>query len=64
MSPRTKVKVKYSRFVQLGLRVLTLVGALGMLFCVICITKTSGAVTWLIRMGVSPINPIPCMYDG
>ncbi|KAL1954442.1 hypothetical protein VTO42DRAFT_1166 [Malbranchea cinnamomea] len=51
MSPRTKGRVKHTRFVLLGLRVLTLMGALGLLFCVICISKTSGVVSWLIRVG-------------
>lgn len=53
MSPRTKGKVKYVRLFQLALRVVTLVGVLGVLFCVICIKDTSMAVAWIIRVAVS-----------
>ena len=53
MSPRTKGTVKNLRWIQLGLRVLTLIGALGMLFVVICVQGTSGSVGWIIRVAVS-----------
>jgi hypothetical protein len=53
MSPNTKSKVKYSRQVQLFLRVLALFGALGLLFCVIAIKGTSGSLGWIIRVAPS-----------
>lgn len=53
MSPRTKNKVKYTRLAQLFLRTCALLGALGMLFCVICIKDTSIPVAWIIRVAVS-----------
>ncbi|MCJ1351765.1 MAG: hypothetical protein MMC33_001749 [Icmadophila ericetorum] len=50
MSPRTKNKVKYTRWMQLLLRFASLLGALGMLFCVICIKGTSTTLGWIIRI--------------
>ena len=50
MSPNTKKKVKRLRQLQLFLRVHQLLGALGSLFCVIAINKTSGSVGWIIRV--------------
>ncbi|OJD17907.1 hypothetical protein AJ78_02012 [Emergomyces pasteurianus Ep9510] len=57
MSPKTKSRVKYTRIFQLILRVFTLIGGLAMLFCVICIDNTAGALTWMIR--VAPSVSIP-----
>lgn len=51
MNPKTKVRVKRARSVQLFLRVCALLGALGAVFCVILINKTSSAVGWIIRVG-------------
>jgi len=53
MNPRTKVWVKYARKTQLGLRVVTLLGALGSLFCSIVIKGAAVTVIWIIRAGVS-----------
>ena len=50
MHPSTKMRVKRLRSVQLGLRLLELVGALGLLFCAISINKTTGAVSWIVRV--------------
>ncbi len=50
MSPNTNSKVKYTRQVQLALRLLALLGALGILFCVIAIKGTSGSLGWIIRV--------------
>jgi hypothetical protein len=50
MSPNTKKKVKRLRQLQLFLRLHQLLGALGSLFCVIAINKTSGSVGWIIRL--------------
>ena len=50
MSPKTGDRVKHSRLVQLVVRVLTLLGTLGLLFCVIVINKTSSSVAWIIRV--------------
>ncbi|PGH12822.1 hypothetical protein AJ79_04046 [Helicocarpus griseus UAMH5409] len=64
MSPKTKGRVKVTRMFQLALRVLTLIGSLGMLFCVICINGTAGAVSWMIRIapGVSILHTIYAVY--
>ncbi|KAK2779496.1 hypothetical protein FQN52_002429 [Onygenales sp. PD_12] len=64
MSPRTKSRVKFTRIFQLLLRILTLIGALGMLFCVICIKNTTGAVSWMIRVapGVSILQTVYGIY--
>ncbi|KAL3462912.1 hypothetical protein BJX64DRAFT_258412 [Aspergillus heterothallicus] len=51
MSPRTKGKVFYGRRVQLGLRVLELIGALGSLFCSIVIKGVATSIIWIIRVG-------------
>lgn len=53
MSPRTKSKVKYARSIQLFLRICALLGAVGMLVCVICIKGTQDTVGWIIRIPVS-----------
>lgn len=64
MSPRTKDRVKYTRLVQLFLRVCGLLGALGMLFCVICIRDTSVPIAWIIRVAVSKIFcPCPILLE-
>ncbi|PGH36748.1 hypothetical protein GX50_00408 [[Emmonsia] crescens] len=64
MSPKTKGRVKYTRIFQLILRVCALIGGLGMLFCVICINNTAGAVSWMIRVapGVSILHTIYAIY--
>ncbi|KAJ5375811.1 hypothetical protein N7517_007817 [Penicillium concentricum] len=51
MSYKTKDRVKYARTSQLGLRVLTLLGALGSLFCSIVIKGAATTVIWIIRAG-------------
>lgn len=58
MSPRTKQKVLYGRKVQLGLRVLALVGAIGSLFCAVVIKNAEASIIWIVRVGVSSINRI------
>jgi hypothetical protein len=50
MNPNTRAKVKRVRQLQLFLRVCQLLGALGSLFCVIAINKTSGSAGWIIRV--------------
>lgn len=52
MGPRTKSKVKWTRLVQLFLRICELLGAVGLLFCVVCITKAEGTTGWIIRLPV------------
>jgi hypothetical protein len=56
MSPSTKGRVFYGRKVQLGLRVLALLGALGSLFCAIVIRNVAITIIWVVRVGVSPQN--------
>ena len=58
MHPNTKRNIKISRGIQLGLRILTMIGALGALICVICLNGTQGTETWLIRVPVSCENAI------
>lgn len=53
MSPRTKGKVLYGRRILLGLRVLSLIGALGSLFCAIVIQNIAASIVWIIRVAVS-----------
>jgi hypothetical protein len=53
MHHNTKNRVKYTRGTQLGLRIVTLLGALGSLFCSIVIKNASPTVIWIIRAGVS-----------
>ena len=56
MSPRTKVRVQWIRWIQLFLRIGALLGAMGMLFCVICIKGTPNTVGWIIRVAVSNVG--------
>ncbi|RAL17779.1 uncharacterized protein BO97DRAFT_402279 [Aspergillus homomorphus CBS 101889] len=51
MSLHTKSRVIYGRKVQLGLRVLALVGALGSLFCSIVIKNAATTIIWIVRVG-------------
>lgn len=53
MSLHTKSRVIYGRKVQLGLRVLALIGALGSLFCSIVIKNAANTIIWIVRVGVS-----------
>ncbi|KAL8777161.1 MAG: hypothetical protein Q9194_002720 [Teloschistes cf. exilis] len=64
MSPRTRQKVQYTRQGQLFLRVGQLLGALGLLFCVICIKGTKGTEGWIIRVpaGVGILHTIYAVY--
>ncbi|CAL8575853.1 hypothetical protein XPA_001754 [Xanthoria parietina] len=64
MSLRTKKKVQYTRYGQLSLRVCQLLGALGLLFCVICIKGTQGSTGWIIRFpaGVALLHTIYAIY--
>lgn len=59
MDPRTKNQIKYVRWVQLSFRVLQLIGAIGMLICVICIQGTQDTEGWVLRIPVSflPASP-------
>jgi hypothetical protein len=52
MSPNTKVKVKWARHVQLAFRATQLVGAVGMLICVICLKGMSDNEGWVLRLPV------------
>lgn len=54
MSPYTKYKVKYGRILQLGLRVLALIGAIGSLFCAV-VVKGAAVIIWIIRVAVSDV---------
>lgn len=52
MSRHTKAWVIHTRRVQLLLRVFSLLGAIGILFCVICISHTDVVLGWIIRVAV------------
>lgn len=52
MSPRTRKTVKYTRQTQLALRCLELVGAVGLLVCVICVRKIEESLGWTLRVPV------------
>ncbi|EED15441.1 conserved hypothetical protein [Talaromyces stipitatus ATCC 10500] len=53
MSRHTKARVTHTRRVQLLLRILSVLGAIGILFCVICISHTDVALGWIIRVAPS-----------
>lgn len=50
MPPHTERRVTRARRLQLLLRVCGLIGAVGLLFCVIAINKVSSTVGWIIRI--------------
>ncbi|KAF2760500.1 hypothetical protein EJ05DRAFT_536600 [Pseudovirgaria hyperparasitica] len=50
MNPRTKSAIKWVRWIQLLLRQLQLVGAIGLLICTICIRGTADTEGWIIRI--------------
>ncbi|KAJ9636787.1 hypothetical protein H2199_007781 [Coniosporium tulheliwenetii] len=50
LNPNTKNGIKWTRWVQLAFRILQLVGAIGMLICVICIKGTQDAEGWILRI--------------
>lgn len=64
MSPLTKLRVKWTRITQLVLRICELIGAVGMLFCVICIKGTDATTGWIIRVppGVAILHTIYGIY--
>ena len=53
MSPHTKTIVKWVRIFQLLLRVLTFLGAAGLLVLVICIKPIGSTLDWIVRVPVS-----------
>jgi hypothetical protein len=53
MSSRTKWWIKFIRGVQLGFRVLELIGAIGILVLVILTNNMDGLVTWVMRITAS-----------
>lgn len=53
MPPNTKKKVTVIRWVQLGLRIINEIAALGLLVATICITNTEGPSTYMLRIPVS-----------
>ena len=52
MNPRTKSRVKSTRMILLVLRICELIGAVGMLFCVISVKGTDADTGLLIRVPV------------
>jgi hypothetical protein len=53
MAPNTKDKVKWARYIQLTFRVAQLIGAVGMLVCVICLKGMTDNEGWVLRLPVS-----------
>ena len=64
MHPNTKDKVRTLRRAQLVLRIVELTVALGLLFCIIVINKTTGALSWLIRVApaVATLHTLYAVY--
>ena len=64
MSPHTKTLVKWLRFTQLFLRFSALLGALGLLVCVIFIKPTGATLDWIIRVpaGVAILHCVYAIY--
>lgn len=56
MNPNTKTKVKWIRLFQLLLRICSLIGAAGLLMCVICIRPTGDSLDWIIRIPVRSMD--------
>jgi len=56
MSPGTKKNIVVLRWVQFALRIIQEIAALGLLVATICITGTSGGVTYLLRVPVGQIH--------
>ncbi|KAF2231050.1 hypothetical protein EV356DRAFT_472486 [Viridothelium virens] len=50
MNPRTRAAVKWTRWVQLSLRILQEIGALGALFCVITLKGMLNGQAWIVRV--------------
>ncbi|SMQ54734.1 unnamed protein product [Zymoseptoria tritici ST99CH_3D7] len=50
ISPNTKRNVVWTRWLQLALRVVQEIGALGILVCVICLKMKQDAPSWMIRI--------------
>ncbi|MCJ1251378.1 hypothetical protein MMC30_008611 [Trapelia coarctata] len=64
LSPTTKTKVKWIRWVQLLLRICALLGACGLLVCVICIKGTESTTGWIIRVapGIAILHTMYAVY--
>lgn len=60
MGRNTKRNVRAMRWVQLSLRVMNMLVALGMLVCVICVTNVAGTEGWVIRLAVWIIDNHKC----
>ncbi|KAI9824438.1 MAG: hypothetical protein M1832_001973 [Thelocarpon impressellum] len=58
MSRRTKGKVKWTRLLQLALRVLELAAAVGILIAAVCVRGVDEVNGWIIRATVPPLNPL------
>jgi len=52
MNAKHKQWIKWSRWVQLGLRIAQLIGCLGLLICAICLKGMQDAEGWIIRLPV------------
>ncbi|KAI9863968.1 MAG: hypothetical protein M1824_006006 [Vezdaea acicularis] len=64
MSPRTKGKVKYTRWVLQFFRLCQLLGAIGLLICAICVRGVDGSVGWMIRVpaAVAIVHELYAIY--
>ena len=64
MSPKTRKKVTWVRRFQLLLRMCALLGAIGMLVCVIAIKNVNGNIAWILRIppAVAIVHTIYAIY--
>ncbi|KAK7518126.1 uncharacterized protein IWZ02DRAFT_483130 [Phyllosticta citriasiana] len=61
MSPKTKGRVNWAKWIQFAFRALQLIAAIGLLICVICIKGTSGLEGWIIRVSVA-VDAVCILY--
>ncbi|KAK8187832.1 uncharacterized protein BKA78DRAFT_373183 [Phyllosticta capitalensis] len=52
MSPNTKGRINWAKWIQFAFRALQLIAAIGILICSICIRGTQGLEGWIIRVSV------------
>lgn len=52
MSRHTKKTVKVLRWTQLALRMVELIGAIGLMVCVVCLKGMQSSMSWIIRIAV------------
>ncbi|KAF2136772.1 uncharacterized protein K452DRAFT_117980 [Aplosporella prunicola CBS 121167] len=61
MNPRIVTHIKWARYVQMAFRVLQLLGAIGLLICVICVNGTQDTEGWILRIPAA-VDLLACSY--